>query len=64
MALWKHFLISILMDKFDWKRLKDSYKAWWAGELERPLIAVKYPSSQATELQHDHWGLARQGGAG
>ena len=32
--------MSIEFDHSRWKRLRENYARWWAGELERPLINI------------------------
>lgn len=32
--------MGIEFDSTRWARVKDTYRRWWAGDLERPLVAV------------------------
>ena len=27
----------------DWQNLNDNWRAWWAGELDRPLVMIECP---------------------
>jgi 5-methyltetrahydrofolate--homocysteine methyltransferase len=37
---------------YEWQRIEQAYNAWWAGELERPLLFIE---AQAPEAEPEDW---------
>ncbi len=51
--------IRIRFTEADWQRIARDWTAWWAGELDRPMVVVEVvdPGLDADESQLTRWGL-------
>jgi len=54
-----HSTIQIRFSEADWQRTARNWQAWWAGELERPLVVIDItdPVPGADHSQLTRWGL-------
>jgi hypothetical protein len=42
--------MAVRYDDFDWSAARQAHEAWWAGELDRPLVLLSGPTPEAASL--------------